>query len=478
MSSPLRLRLTLWYVGAFSLVLILFSGGVYFVVKRILRERLDANLRLTLQVTRSAVVRRRAAGSPLAIPGVGGDVGHASVAEAIDAPRFPGQIITVLDPNGRLLTRKPVSSALAFRLPVPLHASSVPQFYELPESNSEADDSCRGIYQQIAAGSDVPLTLLVTDSMEPIGDQLDTLQDVLAIASVVALMLAGSGGWLLARQSLSPLAAMASAAERITAQDLSERLPVASTDELGRLASRFNDLLSRLNTSFLQQRQFMTDASHELRTPLSVVRTAAQVALQKPQRSDSEYRQALSVIEQHAGRLSRIVEDMFALTRADMNQLPLDISELYLDELVADTARAFGLLAQGKGVSLTTQDLQEAPYRGDERLVRQMVSNLLDNAIKFTPQGGTVDVQLRQLGENYEILIADTGCGIPDELHARVFERFFRVDNARQGMNGPGGAGLGLAIARSIAELHHGRLTLLHSTREGSSFCISLPLRK
>jgi signal transduction histidine kinase len=119
--------------------------------------------------------------------------------------------------------------------------------------------------------------------------------------------------------------------------------------------------------------------------------------------------------------------------------------------------------------------MQEAPYRGDEHLLRQMISNLLDNAIKFTPEGGTVEVQLQQAGTSYEITVSDTGCGIPDELQPRIFERFFRADTARVGTNGLGGAGLGLAIARSIAELHQGRLTLKNSGPEGSTFCILLP---
>jgi heavy metal sensor kinase len=301
----------------------------------------------------------------------------------------------------------------------------------------------------------------------------------MAIAIVFSLLLAGSGGWFLARGSLSPLAAMASATERITANNLDERLPVGAKDELGRLATRFNELLSRLSASFSQQRQFMADASHELRTPLSVVRTAAQVTLQKPERPNSEYREALALIEQQASRLSRVVEDMFALTRADMNQLPLDISELYLDEIVADTTRAANILAQRKGVHLKSQDLQEAPYRGDDRLLRQMISNLLDNAIKFTPEGGTVEVQFKRAGAGYEITVVDTGCGIPEDLQVRVFDRFFRTDGARAGTNGSGGAGLGLAISRSIAELHEGRLTLQSSgPGRGSTFCVCLPVRE
>ena len=467
MSSSLRMRLTLWYVGAFSVVLILFSIGVYFFVEHTLVERMDANLRVTLQTTGSALARDTNQSMP--------------ITEALEDPRFPDQIVALVDTDGRVLARKPIRSALVFRLPtLPLRASTSPQFYELPESNSESDDSCRGIYQlvtPIIAGGPSSI-IVVTASTEALSDQLDTLQNVMAIAIVFSLLLAGCGGWFLARRSLSPLATMASATERITANNLGERLPVGAKDELGRLATRFNELLSRLSASFCQQRQFMADASHELRTPLSVVRTAAQVTLQKPERSNSEYREALAVIDQQASRLSRIVEDMFALTRADMNQLPLDFSELYLDEIVADTTRAAGILAQRKGVHLKLQDLQEAPFRGDDRLLRQMISNLLDNAIKFTSEGGTVEVQFKRADASYEITVADTGCGIPDELQARVFDRFFRADRARAGTNGSGGAGLGLAISRSIAQLHGGRLTLQSSGPAGSTFCICLPVRE
>jgi heavy metal sensor kinase len=467
MSSPLRARLTLWYVGAFSVVLILFSTGVYFFVERILVERMDANLRVTLRTARSALAHETNPRTP--------------VGEALEEPRFPDQIVALVDPDGRVLARKPIHSAVVFRLPaLPLRASASPQFYELPESNSEADDSCRGIYQLLTpvATSNPASIIVVTASAESLSDHLDALQNVLAIAIIVSLLLAGCGGWFLARHSLSPLAAMASATERITANNLDERLPVATKDELGRLASKFNELLSRLSASFSQQRQFMTDASHELRTPLSVVRTAAQVSLQKPKRSESEYRDALAVIEQQAARLSRIVEDMFAITRADMNQLPLDLSEVYLDEIVADTVRAAAILAQCKGVHLATQEMQEARYRGDDRLLRQMISNLLDNAVKFTPEGGIVNVHLQRVGASYDVTIADTGCGIPDELQPRIFDRFFRVDKARAGANGLSGAGLGLAIARVIAELHEGRVTLQQSGAAGSTFRICLPIRE
>jgi len=475
MSSSLRMRLTLWYVGAFSVVLILFSAGVYFFVEHILRERMDANLRFTLQATTSALTRHAV---PSSSSNVEGQVEHSSVADALEDPRFPGQIVAVVDADGRVLARRPASSTLGVRVPpLPLRASSSPKFYELPESNPDTDDSCRGIYQLLTpvSSSGPSSIIVVTTSMEGLSDQLDTLQNVLAIAIVLALLLSGGGGWFLARQSLSPVAAMASATERITANNLGERLPVGPSDELGRLASRFNDLLARLSASFSQQRQFMADASHELRTPLSVVRTAAQVALQKPERSDSEYREALAVIEKQAGHLSRIVQDMFALARADTGAIAVQSEEMYLDEVLTEAAQTVSVLANRKEICLEMPTLHEAPYRGDEGLLRQMFINLLDNAVKYTGEGGRVHILLERMESEYIVIISDTGIGIPSEAQPYIFDRFFRADKSRtQTMDG-NGAGLGLSIARVIAEVHKGRLELQHSDSTGSTFSVSLP---
>jgi len=474
MSSTLRTRLTLFYVGAFSVVLISFSTGVYFFVERVLRERMDSNLRVALQTASSSLSRRKMT----VLSSEKWDVQNAQfpLAEALEDPRFVGQVTALVDANGSVLVTRPTNLPLPLRLPsTPVRASSSPQFYELPESGRDADDSCRGIFAlaPLTLNGSTP-TIFVLTSTESLSDQLDALQNVLGIAILIALFMTGGGGWLLAGRSLAPVAVMAAATERITADSLDEHLPIASNDELGRLASRFNELLSRISSSFSRQRQFMADASHELRTPLSITRTAAQVALHKPHRAEFEYREALGVIEQQVGRLSHIVDDMFALARADMNQIVLEVGDLYLDEVVADAARAANVLAQQKGVYLRSQFCADAPYQGDERLLRQMVSNLLDNAVKFTPEGGSVDVRLSRNAMAYEIEVADTGCGVPEELRPRLFERFFRANN-RRGADGVDGAGLGLAIARSVAELHRGQVTLQHSGPIGSTFRISLP---
>ena len=463
MFSSLRARLTLWYVGALSVVLIFFSVGVFFFVRHTLRERVNAKLISALQVV-AVELSAHTGNSP----------------PALKNSSDPNQIVTLLDLEGHVLAQEPANLALHLRRPsFSRQPSESPRFFVTEESDPEADDGNFGVYQRVADASQHAYVLVVAESSEPLNDQLDALQNSLAIAIVLALLLAGSGGWLLARTSLAPVAEMATATERITAQNLDDRLPVKnSRDELGRLAITFNNLLSRLSAAFSQQRQFMADASHELRTPLSVVQTAAQVILQTPVRSEAEYRETITMIEQQARRLTRIVRDMFVLARADAGERASQIGDFYLDELLAETARAASVLASQKRLEFEASPFPEAPFRGDEDLLRQMTWNLLDNAIKHTPEGGKVWISLESHEMEYVITVRDTGNGISPEHRAHIFERFFRGDQARsraaETFTGSG-AGLGLPIARWVAEAHHGRLELQHSDAYGSTFAVFLP---
>ena len=291
------------------------------------------------------------------------------------------------------------------------------------------------------------------------------------------LAIAALGGLFLARQSLAPVVAMSEQARQMGAGSLDQRLPVANPrDELGRLAVTFNELLGRLSTAFAQQRRFMADASHELRTPLSVVHTTAGVTLEQPHRDESEYRESIRMMDEQARRLSRIVEDMFTLARADSGRYPLRKEKFYLDELVNETARTAEILASGKGVAITVNDSSEAPVYGDEDLLRRMILNLLENAIKYTPPKGSVRLSLIRRQQEYRIEVSDTGTGIPEAAQSEVFSRFYRVDTARSRSDGAGGgAGLGLAIARWIAEAHGGSLSLVSSDPDGTTFVAVIP---
>jgi heavy metal sensor kinase len=293
----------------------------------------------------------------------------------------------------------------------------------------------------------------------------------------IAILLASGGGYFLARKSLAPVVAMSSQAGRIGAANLHERLPVQNEkDELGHLALSFNSLLDRLSQSFERQQRFMADASHELRTPVAILRGESEVALSQQIRSAEEYRESLGVLHQEAARLTHIVEDLFTLTRADAGQYLLQPRDFYLDELAGECMHSARTLALAKGISLNLDVVSESPIRADESLLRRMILNLLDNAIKYTSEGGCVNVSCRRMELDYALSITDTGGGIPADLQPRIFERFFRADEARsRAENDGGGAGLGLSISRWIAEAHHGRLELTRSDSSGSIFTAYLP---
>ena len=276
----------------------------------------------------------------------------------------------------------------------------------------------------------------------------------LSVGAFIALIVAAAGGWLIGRQTLKPLSRMADEARGVNAQDPKERLMVPPVnDELGRLATSFNGLLDRLASSLNVQRQFMADASHELRTPVSVVRTATQVTLAKEVRSADEYRESLAIIGEQANRLSRLVDAMFLLSRAEAVGVPLRREFLNLDDVLAECARALRVLADRRGVAVETVGAEELGLTGDDALLRQMIGNLLDNAIRHARAEGRVVAELERSADQVMLRITNDGSEIAAADRERIFERFVRIGES-------GGAGLGLPIAKWIAEAHGGTLRL------------------
>src|SRR5258708_5953239 len=282
--------------------------------------------------------------------------------------------------------------------------------------------------------------------------------------------------WWVASAALRPMTRMAAQAEAITVQTADWRLDEpALTGELGQLARAFNRLLGRLGAASQMQRQFMANASHELRTPVSVIQTAAEVTLERPVREDWEYREALTIVNEQSTRLSRMVQDMFVLARADAGGYRLTRRLLYVDDIVGECVRAVSVVAGTRDIQLTTALDSDASVYADDGLLRQLVTNLLDNAVQHTPAGGAVTLTVRREADNAAITVADTGPGIPPGDRERVFERFVRLDPARSATSG---AGLGLPIARWIAEQHQGMLTLKNSAAGGCLFLVQLPLQR
>lgn len=328
-----------------------------------------------------------------------------------------------------------------------------------------------------------PVTLTGIAPLRDIDEILARIRRAYLVAIPLLLAAAAAGGYFMARRSLSPVSAMRARAAAITDANLHERVPVATPhDELGGLATVINSLLDRLERAFAQQRRFMADASHELRTPTAIINTEAQVTLARAHRSEGEYRESLAVMQGAAARLTRIVDDLFLLARADAGHLVARHRDIYLDDVVHDTTRAVRPIAERRGVRVELHPVMDAPFHGDADLLGRLLLNLLDNAIKFSVGGGTVSVELSALADatppRYEIRVVDDGPGIAAEVQERVFERFFRGDPARARVEPTetSGAGLGLAIARRIAEAHGGTLQLVASRPGRTEFCLTLPM--
>jgi heavy metal sensor kinase len=276
------------------------------------------------------------------------------------------------------------------------------------------------------------------------------------------------GGWWLARRALKPVGAMTADARAINANDLSARLSVPDTqDELQELAESWNAMLGRIEASVRSVSRFTADAAHELRTPVTVIRTSAELALRQ-RRSPDKYEQTLISIQSETEQITELLERLLLLARGDAGQWHFDQEMVFADDVLRRLRGVIFSLAECKGIDLDFLiPEQSAPIWGDESAIRRLVMILADNAIKYTPIGGRVSVALRDQGSCCVIEVADSGCGIAAEQLPYVFDRFYRADPARTaGM----GVGLGLAIARTIVEAHHGRIEVTSTSGKGSTF--------
>ncbi len=480
MFNSMRAQLTLWYTGVLALVLVVFAFVTYSYLARAARERTDQSLADTAN---SLISNFTAEAS---------DEDQSEADAAAEVTRnfqFKDRQAIIFDETGAVVAASESPPDVRGKRAWPQLKNLSQSLSELLESAGRSGrayatlpdqkDGIRVVATAIKS-SGKTYTIVIAHSLHEQDEALEQARGAFYVAVPLALLIASLGGYFLARKSLAPVVAMGERAARIGASNLNERLPEPSSrNELGRLARIFNELLARLDLSFEQQRRFMADASHELRTPVAIVCGEAEVALSQTVRSVEEYRESLAILLDEGRRLTRIVEDLFTLTRADAGQYQAEQTAFYLDETVGECVRALRSLASQHGLEIQYQHSEgELLLRGDEGLFRRMVLNLLDNAIKYTPAGGHVRVDIGREGEHYIIRIEDTGAGIPTEAQPHVFDRFYRVDQARarHGRDGQAvGAGLGLSIASWIAEVHGGSIALERSDQTGSTFLITLP---
>ena len=295
----------------------------------------------------------------------------------------------------------------------------------------------------------------------------------LLAAFPIILVLGSLGGWILARRSLAPISYIASKARSITSNNLNERLAARGTDdEMDHLIRTINEMIARLESSFKRISEFTADASHELKTPLCALRGEAEVLLSRG-RAPEEFQEGLAHFIERFDYLNRIINDLIILSKSDSSQMELEKVPLRLDLMIQDICSLFQVLAEQKKITLEVNSTQEIMVKGDKTRLQQLFTNLIDNAVKFTPRGGGIWVTVEKDDGAVEVKIKDNGFGIPKEEQEKIFKRFYRVDKSRS--KETGGIGLGLSIAQQIAQAHQGKIEVKSELNRGSTFTVYLP---
>jgi two-component system OmpR family sensor kinase len=318
-------------------------------------------------------------------------------------------------------------------------------------------------------------TLQVAGSLTMVDNTRQSLVQMIILIALATILFAATISWFLTGQALSPLVSATESALRISgADDLSQRLPQHGTgnDELGRLVTAFNDTLGRLEQLFLSQQRFLADVSHELRTPLTVIKGNVDL-MRRMNQMDAE---SLDNIEDEADRLTRLVGDLLLEAQAESGKLPLHFAPVELDTLLLEVFKEMRILARER-VQIKLPEIDQVLINGDRDRLKQVLINLIANAIKYTPQGGEVSLSLGKVGENARLIVRDNGLGIPTEDLPHIFERFYRAEKSRT-RSKVGGFGLGLSIAYWIVNHHGGQIEVDSAEDKGTTFCIYLPLQK
>jgi heavy metal sensor kinase len=453
--ASIRARLTGWYAVALTLMLIVYATATFLAVRHEFLEQLDERLHDDFEAAEGRLTRTS-----------DGRVTWATDAHQ-DAHDEEAKVYEVWSAAGEQIHRSGAATALP---PIALGATTSSYWYETVVANRER---WRTLAAPVTIGGHT-VVLRVSRSEERVREELSEVLIVMILGLPLVVALAGVGGYVLARRALAPIDHLASEAQRITAERLHERLKVPNDrDEIGRLTGVINQTFARLESSFDQLRRFTADSSHELRTPLAVVRGIGEAAVAE-RRSPAEYQEAIGSMLEEIDRMSTLVDTLLRLSHGDAGTIRLSREPVDLDQLARDVVASLGILAEERNQKVTVETGSQVTVLADRLVLREAVTNVLDNAIKYGPIGSTVTISVdREINEGV-MAIADEGPGVPAEHRERIFHRFFRLDEARS--RDGGGAGLGLAIAKWAVEIHGGRITINGRQRGGSEFVIHLPL--
>lgn len=428
-----------------AVVVVVIEGGSYLAVSRLLAQRGDR----MLESATSALVR------DLRTEIEQGKPTDEAIAIGVRDVRFRDIAFSV-----RVASERPAAAADNF------------SFVTEPDTSELGGTRIR---RERVLVRTTPLDVVASRSLYEDHETLEAIQRAYVIAAGLAILLSGLVTWRLATAALAPIESLATRAATLGSGDLHERLAVESPDdEIGRLTLVLNGMLTRLESSFTQQRQFVADASHELRTPIAVLRTEIDVTRANPSRSADEYRETLSRVDQVTGRLERLVADLFLLARVDAGGLRAPYVPLDAAALVRETALLLRGIAEERGVAITVSSSGPAPVLGSESHLERVLLNLLDNALRFAPRDSTIAIAVGPFESAVRIDVCDSGPGIDPAMQSTLFDRF-RRRQPETGARSHDGAGLGLAIAHALVGAHGGTLSLLRTGPNGSTFRIVLP---
>ena len=450
-SHSVRVQLTLWYVAAMTLVLAVYAAAILAYVSRSASQLLTQQLRSDFQWATVMVEQTPEGGITW------------NGEEAIEEHPW----LQVWGADGKLLFRNGVA------LGQPDVGLDLPN---LPDDAVVSVPTSDGVPLRVLsrrgeiAGS--PVVIQVGRSEQTMREQIQTVALILLLGLPVAVVTAGLGGYMLARRALAPIERMTERAETITAERLSDRLPVSNPDnEMGRLATVFNATLARLEESFEQMRRFTADVSHELRTPLTAIRSVGEVGL-RGRRDEAGYRTIIGSMLEEVDRLAGLVDRLLTLSRAETGVTTRSIEPVALKELAESVVADLAVLAEEKSQQVVIEAHGSPRGLGDRLMVRQALINLVDNAIKFAPAGTAIVIRVVESVGDATVDVIDRGPGIPTAAREHIFDRFFRASSAPADV---AGTGLGLSIAKSAVETSGGALTLEQSDEHGSTFRIRLP---
>jgi heavy metal sensor kinase len=459
----LRGRLIAWYTVLLIATLLALGGTTAVLLDRSLRANVDSSLESLAQTIAEAARRPSAFGS-----------GLDELLESMLGPEVAQRFFRLLDPRGlpdpRLAQRGQAQlplSETALR-----NAAAGRETYETLTLPGRGKAPLRLLTVPVVEHGRVVDVVQVAASLEPVEVARSHFLLILLGLAPIGVAIAAAGGWFLSRRALAPVDAIVAAARRIQAEDLSRRVQsTGSDDEIGRLSEVLNEMLARLERSFATVSQFSADAAHELRTPLTILKGEIEVALRSSP-GEGEYRRVLSSCLEEVDRLGALVEDLLFMARSDSGSVDITHMPVNLADVVNDVTPALQALADPAGVTLAVAADVPVWTRGSSAMLFRLLFNLGDNAIKYTPRRGRVEVVLEARDGKAVLEVRDSGTGIPPEERPHVFDRFYRGDRVR----GRGGVGLGLALARSIAVLHGGEINVDGNPGGGSCFRVILPV--